>query len=140
MTGTVYLVLRIGRSGRVEEVLAEQVNLGVVARSEAEMARWRDMFVEASVPTAKRWKFAPPTTGPHVNDPFWSVRVPIAYLLPGQKRPEYGQWEAYVPGPRQRIPWDAPSEDNASGPDALAAGGVYQVGAGRRLLTPLDGA
>jgi len=140
VTGTVYLVLRIGRSGAVEQVHAEQVNLGAVARNEAEMTRWRDMFVEASVPTAKRWKFGPPTTGPHVNDPFWSVRVPIDYLLPGQKRPEYGQWEAYVPGPRQRIPWHGASEDNASAPDALAAGGVYQVGAGRRLLTPLDGA
>jgi hypothetical protein len=57
VAGTVYLVLRIGRNGTVEQVHAEQVNLRVVARNEAEMNRWRDMLAETSVLTAKRWKF-----------------------------------------------------------------------------------
>lgn len=132
--GTVYTVLRIGRDGRVEDAIAEQVNLRVIA-GEAEMGRWRKVLAQAALQTARRWAFNPPTKGESVDAPHWSVRVPVDFIAPGQKKPEEHEWHAYVPGPRETIPWDP--EASAMGADALAAGGVYPVGGGPRLLTQL---
>jgi hypothetical protein len=39
--GKVFLMVKVGRNGAVEDAIAEQVNLGVVARNEKEMERWR---------------------------------------------------------------------------------------------------
>ena len=138
VSGTVYLVLRVGRSGLVEEAVTEQVNLRVVA-DEGAMERWRRTLARAALGTAKRWVFNPPAAGDEANAEFWSVRVPVDFVLGKRDGPAYGTWEAYVPGPRQAAPWVARDELASSGPDTLASGGVYQVGQGLRLLTPLEG-
>ena len=137
VSGTVYTALKIGRDGRVEDAIAEQVNLRYID-SESGMQRWRDRLARAALARAQEWTFRPPPQGEDADDAFWSVRVPVDFELAGDtaKRDEPGRWEAYVPGPRQASPW-ATEPDH--GGDALVAGGVYPVGGGLRLLTPLGG-
>lgn len=137
ITGTVYVVLRIARDGHVQEAVAEQVNLRIVA-GDREMALWRNLFTRSALSAAKRWSFVAPTTGRSVDDEFWSVRVPIDYRFDGQQAPKYGQWETYVPGPRTAAPWVHHDDVAAGGADALVAGTVSQIGKGLRLLTPLQ--
>ena len=137
--GTAYLVLKISRDGTVADAIVEQVNLRVVA-SEAQMTKLRDMFANASLTAARRWTFKPPTRGEGAAEEFWSVRVPVDYTMDSGRRPTgYGQWQAYIPGPRQTIPWSEDAEAAGFSPDALAEGGVYMAGAesGLRLLTAL---
>ena len=137
VSGTVYLALKVGRDGRVEESMAEQVNLTFIA-SENEMARWREHLSRNAVAAAKGWSFQPPVTGSGVDYPYWIVRVPVAYLLE-EHRSSYGKWRAYVPGPRHRWPWPSIAGSEIS-PEALAEGSVHQLGKdGLRLLTPLGG-
>ena len=80
-----------------------------------------------------KWQFVPPEKGEYVDAPYWSVRVPVDFVIPGRGDPAKPGWHAYVPGPRQSIPWV--KDDDASGADAVTAGGMYPLGAGPRLLT-----
>jgi hypothetical protein len=133
----VYVVLKVGRDGRVADVLVEQVNLRVSGDPET-MDRVRNRMSAAVLKAARRWTFTPPTTGPTVDDPHWLVRVPVEFTVVGRDRTEaesYGRWVAYVPGPRQSAPW-VPEE--SSGNDAIAAGSLEQAGTAYRLTTPLQ--
>jgi len=130
--GTVYLVLRIGREGRVEDLFVEQVNLTTLG-TEAQMAAVREVLGKAATEAAWKWTFHPPTTGEEVDDDHWTVRVPVEFRLYDDKPAAYGQWEAYLPGPRTTAAW---AQDDVS-PDAIAAGGLQPVGGGLKLLTPL---
>jgi len=134
--GTAYLLLRVGRDGAVKEAVAEQVNLRYIA-SEPQMNQHRYRFARTALAAARRWTFQPPTEGDAARQTEWAVRVPVDFTFGGERR--YGQWEAYVPGPRERVPW-ADQDDPAFSPDALVEGGVYQAHGrkGPRLLTPLD--
>ncbi len=132
--GTVYVALKIGRDGRVEEAIAEQVNLRFVA-SEKEMQRWRDLLAKATLRTAKNWTVLPPKDHP-LDAPYWTARVPVAFVAYEEKEPDDKKWQTYVPGPRAMIPWRTGDPD--TGADALAAGGVYPLDGGPRLLTALD--
>ncbi len=137
--GTVYLVIRVGRDGRVEDLIPEQVNLKIVA-SEDDMRHWREVFARSAMKVARQWVFTPPVRGESADSPFWSVRVPVDYKFHGEAEKKYGEWDAYVPGPRQEIPWKNWNDQPGFSPDALVAGGVQQVGGngGLRLLTPLS--
>lgn len=135
--GTVYVVVRIGRDGRVEDAIAEQVNLKVVD-SETGMTRWRNSLAKSAVLGARKWTFSPPTQGEEAGKPFWLARVPVDFLLHDEKPVQYGQWEAYIPGPRQSTPWPG-AMDASLGADAVAAGGMHPIGSGPKLLTSLDG-
>lgn len=135
--GTVYVVVRIGRDGRVEDAIAEQVNLKVVD-SEVGMTRWRNSLAKSAVLGARKWTFNPPTKGEEAGKPFWLARVPVDFFLNDEKPVQYGQWEAYIPGPRQDTPWLG-AMDASLGADAVAAGGMHPIGSGPTLLTPLDG-
>lgn len=133
--GTAYLILKVGRDGNVEDVVTEQVNLHIVG-TEGQMERWRNLFGKASMQAARKWQFIPPVLGEDAGEAYWTVRVPVDFKF-SRKETKYGQWEAYVPGPRQKHPWSEDSGDGDS-PEALAAGGVHTVGnGGLRLLTPL---
>jgi len=134
LAGTVYLLVRIGRDGKVEDVIAEQTNLKTVA-SEHEMKALRAMLERASVGAARKWKFTPPTAGPEVDATHWVVRVPVSYRLDAAK-PKYGTWESYIPGPRAIVPW-ADGGLVLAGADAMPDGALYQLGTGLQLLTPL---
>lgn len=137
VAGTVYLVLKVGRDGSVEDVVAERVNLRAYAR-EREMERWRRAFAQRSVYTAREWKFNPPTTGPRADAGFWVIRVPVEFEIDGNAVTA-GTWETYVPGPLQPAPDWLKDATRSPASDAMTAGGVQMVGNERRLLTPLGG-
>lgn len=134
--GEVLLLVKVGRDGTVDDVVAEQVNLRVVGK-ESQMRQVRNEFARASVSTARSWTFRPPTTGKFKDAESWTVRIPVRYMM-GERTP-YGTWEAYIPGPRERAPWRTSQAGAEAAPDLLAAGGIYMADLddGPRLLTPL---
>lgn len=134
VTGTVYLLLKLDEQGDVADVTAEQVNLYVVG-NERQMEQARKQLSDASIAAARRWRFDEPAHDVLGDDGYAVIRVPIDYRFRGQKDAGYGEWKAYVPGPRQRPSW-ADDEDDSPSPDAMIAGQAYPVGSGPRLLTP----
>ena len=140
VSGTVYLVLKVGRQGTVVDAIAEQVNLRVVA-GEARMEQLRGQLAESALRAARGWTFAPPTAGPDIDADHWSLRVPVDFVIrAGATGPadEYGRWLGYVPGPRHPIPWAEKDDDFQAAPDALIAGDFYSSRhGGPRLLTDL---
>lgn len=133
--GTVYVILKIGRDGAVQESFAEQVNLQVIG-SEDEMTRMRDILAKSALNAAGKWTFQPPAVGEQATEGAWVVRVPVDFQFYGRKRPQYGEWDSYVPGPTQRAPWDT-GVDASQSPDAMIAGVLYDPRNSLRLLTPL---
>lgn len=125
----VYLVLRVGRDGRVADVVVEQVNLKS-ATAAYEAARWRRVFGASAAARAREWTFRPPSSGAEAGDESWTVRVPVGYAFYGND--EYGVWKPYLPGPRQAVSWLA--EQDLGSPEALASGGLYPVGGGNETL------
>lgn len=143
-TGSVYLLVKVGRDGKVEDAFAEQVNLTFLSR-ESEQRRFREVLAKSAVAAAKGWTFQVPTEGDSVSQPYWNVRVPISYAI-GNSRDNkgaetYGRWTSYVAGPRESAPWRTPDRNTDASPDTLAEGGVYMADSntGPRLLTPLQG-
>lgn len=136
VSGTVYLVVRIGRNGQVEDAIAQQVNLKT-SGSASEMSQWRATFAKSAVDATRKWTFVPPTTGEEADDDYWLVRVPIAYEFYGTPKKKYGEWDAYIPGPRQTIPWQERGQPASSSPDAIADSGVFSLRQSLHLLTPL---
>lgn len=140
VSGTVYLILKIGRAGIVEDVFDEQVNLTVLG-TEVQMQRACRLLANAAKVAARNWEFRVPTRGEQADDAFWLLQIPVRFTLkdvgePPDFDPGYGTWEAYIAGPHSAAPW---ARDSASiqAPDALAAGGLYPTGSEPRLLTPL---
>ena len=134
-SGDVYLLLKVGRDGRVEDAFAEQVNLRFLS-NEGTQRRFRQVFADSSIAMARRWTFRVPSVGARASQPFWVVRVPVSYSL--DRVAGYGAWVAYVRGPRERSPWYEGADEAGFSPDALAGGGVYMADHdGPHLLTPL---
>ena len=142
VTGTVYVLLKIGRDGSVVDAATEQVNLGVYA-SERDMNLFRNDLSQATLKALRQWTFNPPSIGKHAVDAYWVARVPVNFNLSvnGAPRPKdtYGKWESYIPGPREIIPWSDKNRLMSASPDASPAGGIYQVDQGLELKTPLAG-
>lgn len=142
VSGSVYLLLRVGRDGTVQDVVAEQVNLDQYGDSR-EMDRFRKVLADSATEAARGWHFNPPTHGAKANDPYWQVRVPVAYSLRPWGTPEaktpYGKWVAYIPGPRQSPPWISKTLA-AESPDAVPDDSLRTGNDGLRLATPLSGA
>ncbi|WP_226467621.1 energy transducer TonB [Luteimonas panaciterrae] len=138
--GTVYVVLRIDRQGKVRDAFAEQVNLTVLG-TENEMNKARGMLAQSALEAARGWTFKVPTKGEGAHAELPTLRMPISYHL--SSNPEeakdkdgYGKWETYIPGPRMRAPWVA---EDLGAPDALLANQVYDLSSRTpRLLTSLD--
>jgi hypothetical protein len=123
VSGTVYLLARIGQDGRVQNVSAEQVNLRTLA-DKTLMERYRANLAGAAIAAAKDWTYDIPTKGEHVHDPYWYVRVPVDFEIhvfgePVRTATEYGQWEVYIPGPKQEIPWVQDRALLSDAPDAI---------------------
>lgn len=140
--GEVFLLLKIGRDGRVQDVFAEQVNMRVIA-SEHQLQGFSRALAGSAMAAARNWKFRIPTEGEYADEAHWVIRMPVNYVITDRKDEDveqYGRWQAYIPGPRQRAPWSTDTEWEG-GSDALADGGVYMAGSrqGPRLLTPLKG-
>lgn len=136
VTGTVYLLGRVGLDGTMQEVIAEQVNLRA-AGSTRQMERLRRQFERASVRAAMKWTYDVPAEVLASGDPHWSVRIPVDFETRGRHRPGYGEWDSYIPGPRQVASWVDDDQDESLDVASLPGGGLYRVGEGLRLLTPL---
>lgn len=141
VSGTVYLLLQIGRDGTVHDAVAEQVNLDQYG-TEQQMERFRKVLAQASLSAARHWVFHVPSAGPTASDPYWVVRVPVNYSLRhwGElpHRPGYGEWRAYIPGPRDVAPW-ADRRLLSEAPDAMPDGALHELGGGLRLDTGKSG-
>lgn len=134
--GDVYLLVQVGRDGKVQHVASEQTNL-LVADREPNMRKWREMFESSAISVAKTWTFAPPTKGEAINDAFWQLRIPVSYRVGRPSEKADVVWQGYIPGPRNAIPWAVP-EMTQMGVDAGTDGQLSQIGAGLQLKTPLD--
>ena len=80
--GTVYVVLKIGREGTVQESFAEQVNLQVIG-SDNEMKQMRGILAKSALGAAKKWTFQFPATGENAKQDLWVVRVPVDFQFYG---------------------------------------------------------
>ena len=132
VAANVYLLVKAGADGQVQDVIAEQVNLKVVA-SERRMEQWRRIFADTAIRQARKWCVEP--SHDSMGAGFRTVRVPVTFHLSPQT--PYGQWEAYVPGPRQANPWEDKPEGKGFSPDTLTPGRTYVAGAGLKLLTDI---
>ena len=132
---TVYLLARVGLDGNTQEVIAEQVNLRYLG-SERVLDEFREDFAKASIRAAREWTFAVPGDV-DTDKGYWSVRVPVEFTIDDFETPGYGEWDSYIPGPRQSAWWD--DEGASRGGDSYVSGGIYPVGGGLKLLTPLEG-
>lgn len=119
--GTVYLLLRINRDGRVDKAAAEQVNLRISDTSK-EMQKWRHDLAKAAILAARQWTFKVPDTGPEAHQASWYASIPIEF---GLGPDNYGSWYTYFPGPVRYIPW-ADKSQLANGPiDSQIPGTLY---------------
>jgi hypothetical protein len=141
MSGTVYVLVRVGRDGTVLDAAAEQVNLHRYAEQDMLKVYRRDL-ADAAVTAIKRWTFTVPTAGPSAQQPYWYVRVPCNFHIAQGGYDEhngrnYGTWAIYVRGPREIIPWLQDKKLLAESPDATPDGTVHQLGTGVEMVTPL---
>ena len=133
VSGDVYLVLKIDPAGRVADVMAEQVNLGI-AGTDRQMKMMRSMLARSAVDAARSWIFKPLAPGAAPVDRY--VRAPVAYRLHEFGEPVrsgVGQWHVYIPGPHEAVPWFDRTGMLTDSADALPDDGLYLVGPDRGL-------
>lgn len=140
--GTVYLLIKLDEQGHAAEVAVEQTNLDT-AGPDRSMDRWRSALERSSLAAAKQWEFTVPPPAAGQGPQTHVLRVPVRYSLRGPGiigKPRYGQWDIYIPGPRQLVPWLNDPAMLSDSADALPDDGVFPVGSGLHLTTPLSGA
>ncbi|HEX7816536.1 energy transducer TonB [Dyella sp.] len=136
--GIAYLMLRVDRSGHVTDAAVAQVDLTSVS-SDSDMRTLRTVLGDAAMRAAQNWTFNLPTQGPHANDASWVVRVPVNFHMRDQGLPDKDGWMAYIPGPRQEIPWLAAYRASIAGAvDTSSEETPSLVGTGPVLTTPLN--
>lgn len=119
--GMVQLVLQVGCDGKPIQVIAAQTKLDRLL-SPNRMAFLRERLEASALQAARKWRFSGPSVGGEVDAPYWTIQVPLLFLMEDQPRPEVGKWFAWAPGPQREIPWSW---------DAAYAHGL-------RMLTPLN--
>jgi hypothetical protein len=133
--GTVYMALRVDRSGHVTDAVAEQVNLADRG-PEGLLKQYRAILAHACLSAARHWTYTPPTTGALAKQDSWTVHVPITIdfneIAHGAPEPSAAVWQTYIPGPYTPAPWAVKPDADAA--DALAGGGVRTDGAGPTLI------
>lgn len=141
MPGTVYLLVQVAPDGSVLNVAAEKVNLRNYDSIPIMMAKYRKSLADAAINAVKQWTFSVPATGPHTQQPYWYVRVPVNFYIPNDGMDinngrGYGKWDMYIPGPSENIPWFKEPKMLADAPDAIPDGAVRIMGAGPQLEIP----
>ena len=137
--GEVFLVLQIDRNGHVSQAAARQVNLYSLTDWPE---HYRKVLAEASLRAASKWQFTVPTMGPNSAKDYWVVQVPVNYWIgaPGSAPTKhYGQWNAYIPGPVQEIPWAGADGASGGNSDAISGGAPFMRDARFVLKTTLSG-
>lgn len=139
MSGTVYMLVRIGRDGKVINTGVEQVNLRRYVSDQKEMARFRKDLADAATKASRRWTFQTPASGEEAQAPFWDVRIPVTFNAEWGNRSgeSYGSWAIYLRGPQEQIGWRQDAAVVSEAPDAVPDGSIHPLGAGAKLLTPL---
>lgn len=143
VSGTVYVLMKVGQDGKVIDAMAEQVDLRIVA-SDSQLAVWRRMLAHAAVQALRQDTFNVPTLGKDAGRPYWRARIPVDFVMDGAqslvatRKPIYGQWRSYVPGPVQEPVW-AEKHEPAGSADALPEDGSLLANTSLHLLTPLGG-
>ncbi|WP_141400782.1 hypothetical protein [Pseudoxanthomonas wuyuanensis] len=132
VSGTVYVAVKVGRDGKVADLVIEQVNLNFIGE-EQEIAQVRAEFAAHTAAAARQWKFKMPKGGPLAEYPFLEARVPVTYIVGAA--PGYGEWEYYLPGPRRAV---SGAEDDGVTIAAGESGELQLIGVGPRLVTPLE--
>ncbi|MFN7183064.1 MAG: hypothetical protein ACK4MZ_02590 [Thermomonas haemolytica] len=138
--GIVYLVVSIGRDGKVQQVDVERVNLRTLG-TEQQMAALRRQFADASLRAARDWTFLPPTTGKEAELDHWLVRVPVDFQMVGLPQPKPGEWQSYIPDPtvRELPSWAREQLRIAGSPEALPDSGVFPLTPSRFQLLNAPG-
>lgn len=103
LSGTVYLLVEVNRAGRVANIGVQQVNLRTIA-GEAQMEAWRRRLGRLAMKAAHEWEFNFPQVGNEAAANYLLIRVPVDFD-PNGKPTNYGDWDAYVPGPVNQISW-----------------------------------
>ena len=137
----VYLVLKIGRQGQVLDAAAEQVNL-TARGSVRQMKELRGLFAKASLAAAKRWTYDAAAHDFRAGEAYWVARVPVVFRLSTMGAvpvDPYGQWQPYVRGPQEIVPWLDPAQLAAGSADTTPDGSVMPVGQGPQLASPASG-
>jgi hypothetical protein len=138
--GTVFVLVRVDRDGKVDDLVARQVNLRAIG-TKAEMALWRNDLANAAVKAIQQWTFDAPTSGKEASQPYWYAMVPVSFdICSGGFRCEveaYGKWEGYVPGPQTPTPWKGDRKAAFDNTDAMPSGVAFQPDQRLKLLTPL---
>ena len=135
--GAVYVAMRIDRSGNVLDAQVQQVNLFAVD-TEPQMRHWRSVLGKATLKTVRRYTFKVPTTGAHAADATFTGVLPVVYRV-GAGGPVYGQWDTYVPGPREDIAWLTSDDVLMVAGETIPDGVFAQTGTTLKLLTPISG-
>lgn len=135
--GIVYVEVRIGRDGKVADLVARQVNLHVLA-SESEMAVYRQDLAKAAVDAIRRWTFNPPTSGNEASWKYWYAMIPATFCPSVRCDNEaYGKWAGYIPGPSVPVPWHDDPKATSQDSDAMPSGVAFQSDQRLKLLTSL---
>lgn len=129
VTGVVYLLLRVGRDGKVQDVAPEQINLTSNV-NESLRGMFRKNLADAALQAAKTWTFNVPTKGDNANFPYWYARTPVQFSIndassnsPSPSE-QYGSWQGYFPGPRLLIPWVQDRASLSAAPDSVPEGAL----------------
>lgn len=119
--GTVYLLVEVGPDGHVARVATQQVDLAhKVSRGTEQQVR--QVLASASEDAARTWTFTVPSTGRHADGAPMVVRIPVRFSFnrKHERKPAYGRWDAYLPGPVHDIPWS--DSDGSDGSSNVVAG------------------
>ncbi|AIF48851.1 hypothetical protein [Dyella japonica] len=144
VNGTVYTLIYVGRDGRTQKALAEQVNLRTAVPKKYQ-DQFRKDLANAATSALSSWTWRVPTSGRQAAAPGWWVRIPVVFTLSIKgkleiKDPEYGDWDVYIPGPRLQLTLDSADQAlQAQGSDAIANGTIHLADPSVKLTTSLGG-
>ncbi|MDQ2972170.1 MAG: hypothetical protein M3R20_04195, partial [Pseudomonadota bacterium] len=107
---------------------------------ESLMAPLRKDLAQASIEAIKAYTFNMPKSGQEMDADHRTIRIPVDYEIANGSVPpkhEYGQWDAYVPGPIEPIVWLRQDEQVTNGSaDAIPNGLAFQGDQRFVLLNP----
>jgi hypothetical protein len=135
-TGDVYVAVKIGPDGKFLDGVVQQVNLTMLGTSE-QMRRARRFLGQGALEFARHCRYSVSAKGQAAVKPYWTGVLPFTFAYGDRSSEDYGQWHAYVPGPRAEISWQGPARAN-TGVDAVRDGALTLDDSGPKLLTPLS--